>query len=267
MKKFNVIGLTIEIKSLIVTCRRKLQQSGLSPKFYRRKRWILSRTACLGSDSAELISSIKRLKYPRINFQKNRIDHLNFLLKGGKTRIANQFEIRDPGIFSLVKKQKKMNLKFHVQPLLVLIDTYSELTDQEFVTNDGRKFFANYSDVNEEKLSTKAIACLGRIDSRTIYSNYSEFCRAIQARWPETRIVFVTYPTTYESRSAYLQQSKSIDEALNSLVKNLSGITVIKVPDEIVNRDEKTDNFPYHFGVLTKSYVAEEIKSAIEEIA
>ena len=264
MKKFRTIKVIIQMKSCIVSYQRKLQQSGMSPKFYRRKSWILSRTACLGSDAAELIPDIKKLKYPRINFQKTRIDHLNFLLNGGKIRVANQYEINDASVFSLVQKQKSIKLKFHEEPLLILLDTYSELTDQEFVTNDGRKFFANYSDVNEKKISNKTIVCLGRIDSNTIYVNYFEFCKAIYTRWPDTKIVFIAYPTTYETRSVYLQQSKSIDEALSKLVDKLPRIKVIKIPNEIVSQDERVDDFPYHFGESTKSYVAREIKSVIE---
>ncbi len=86
------------------------------------------------------------------------------------------------------------------------------------------------------------------------------------ARWPKTKIVFVTYPTAFESRTTYLQQSYAIDEAIQLLVRDFSGIKIINIPDEAIYCDERTDNFPYHFGISAKAYVARELESWVETL-
>jgi hypothetical protein len=250
----------LKLQNTITSIRRRLQSSGVSINFYRTGgRWVLSRSACLGNDSLELILPIKRLIIPRINLQKNRVDHLNFQLDGGKTLGVRDGEILEKGIAKLVKKQEKLGLVKYAKPLFVFIDTYSELTDQKFLTIDGRVFFANYTDVNEQMINTSQISCKGRIQQGEIFENYMILCQKLRIRWPDVKIIFLAYPNYYESRSAFLDQSLAIEKALDHLATSLHDIKIIKVPYAIVEKEHQEDNFPYHFGNSAKEFIASEI--------
>jgi len=249
----------LRLKNTTFSFWRRLQYSGVSINYYRNGRWILSRSACLGNDSLELILPINRLLIPRINLQKNRVDHLNFQLNGGKTLGARDGEILEKGIFKIVKKQREIGLFKYAKPLFVFIDTYSELTDQKFMTSDGRIFFANYTDVNQEMINTTQISCKGRIPHGEIFDNYMNLCNKLRIRWPDVKIIFLTYPKFYESRSVYLDQSLAIEKALDVLATSLHDIKIINVPLVIVEKEMNKDNFPYHFGNLAKEFIANEI--------
>lgn len=253
-------------KNLVSRNLRKLQAHGISTKFYRTERWVLSRTACLGNDSLELVQPIKQLKIPRSNLQKNRVDHLNFQLKGGIAKTARSEEIVGEAIFKMVQKQGRIPNFKYARPLFILIDTFSELTDQKFTTHDGRVFYANYTDVNPRFIQNGEILASGRIASSEILGNYTEMCRRLDTIWPDVTIIFLAYPTYYESRSDLLAQSAAIRSAIYSVAEDRLKTKIIEVPVETVKQDIKTDDYPYHFGNKTKMHIAQEIITFVSKL-
>ena len=123
-------------------------------KFKKRtnKKWVFARVACLGNDIINLLD----IDYEIYNIQKGRIDFLlNSILKR-KSDINPNFRIlqfiKRDDIKHLVLNQYYLNFKGKNQPEFLIMDSYSELTDQKFISpsNNRNYFFANYSDIDSD---------------------------------------------------------------------------------------------------------------------
>ncbi len=113
-----------------------------------QKNVIISRTACLGNDSMA-IAGIS----PLINIQKGRIDLLTDKLKGNYVGPLSKdcSLIKREDLLELYLSQKIDFKKIVKNADKLIMDSYSELTDQVFLhkTMNNIRFNANYSDVDE----------------------------------------------------------------------------------------------------------------------
>jgi hypothetical protein len=157
--------------------------------FEGRKEYILSRTACLGTD----ILQILKPNYSIYNFQKNRIDLLNSQLTLKQSSILkfnfkHLHAIKEYSIKSMVLQQsnnKWMNWK---KPQFIIMDSFSELTDQKFIYKNKSSFFCNYNDVSKNLMNIGKVECIGLLDKNSILSEYFIFFQNINRIFPNIPI-------------------------------------------------------------------------------
>lgn len=219
--------------------------------------WILSRTACLGND-------LTQMAFPGalvVNRQKLRVDGLRELVSSTSTRYRNPLNLlsllANPTMWPLLEQQKRvLNVRKIPPPSLILIDSYSELTDQKFVeTKTGEVFFMNFSDVSKQALQELKVESLGLLGEIEIESLWRETLRILTDLWGTTPIVFVLYPTFRERRNFWLSRAAAIERSVRALAKEFDTVKIIKLEDAEVASAERgakgsnvmEDSFPYHY--------------------
>ena len=147
----------------------------------RNSDWIMGRVACMGSD----VLKISQNNTPIINIQKGRIDYLNRI---------NENRVRSNRVIPFIERDDIKNLIFQQQigygikmkdPLMLYIDSYSELTDQMFTNKQTkRSFYANYSDVSHSPEFKKRFDANGLLELDNLFDQYylyfSSFRKKIQ---------------------------------------------------------------------------------------
>ncbi|MGX9519197.1 hypothetical protein ACWX0P_10445 [Vibrio mediterranei] len=228
-----------------------------------RKKYVLSRTACLGND---IQSKVIANDVTRINFQKSRVD-----------RIIEEKKTYSP-IFSLknlVPRQDIRNI-IHLQaidffninkkPELVILDSYSELTDQKFIVGENKQYFySNYSDVNKNEI--RGISCCGLLDLINIEKHYEGLFRKIQEKYgSDTPIIFIHFSTALEDRQKFIERSNHIFNAIESIKNNKRyNLYNVYLEDNAI-KPNSNDSFNYHFSNETKESYSNVVREKLREI-
>jgi hypothetical protein len=230
----------------------------------KSENWVFSRTACLGNDSYSHLVQKEGRNTLRLNLQKNRIDSLNGSLKVRRIGLAGIRILDRKDLLDILWIQ---NLKFWRRlpaPNYILIDSYSELTDQQFVFGE-RRFFANYKDVRREYLQKRLILTLGLLNSNQIHLQYKLFLEEINRIWWKSQfnIYFIHFPSKFESRELFINRAIDIRIAIDELALIFPNLISIVIPEELVTQQVNArgvlDTFPYHFDAGVARYVAQEI--------
>ncbi len=206
-----------------------------------------ARVACLGKDVFQ--------NSALLNKQKLRLDVYLRQLKSGRAPIYNKISpyILRHDILPLIVQQcvEPWSIKLIKRSRFFVIDSYSELTDQEFRhRQDGWSFCANYSDINYDTDFNTHYECLGLLPNDRIQGNYAEFFKWLRSINPKISIVFINFPTNLDSREKFRERGEIIYHAIESL--KLENIYNLKVNESLVTSDA-SDKFPYHFSSFTKN--------------
>ena len=233
-----------------------------------RSRWILTRTACLGNDVTKLAFP----GTPRINWQKGRIDGLALLLRGQylspeKVPFRVKFLISQIDIWWLVSQQNKRLRKRTNPPSLIVLDSYSDLTDQLFsVSGTKSSFFANYSDVLPSAIEDETVVCHGLLPLGGIKSRYENFFDSVLEIWGPVRIALLTYPTTLEHRPKFIERALAIRQAFSELSDSRHNVHLVEVSDDFAlpKPDEVKSGliFPYHYHPVFYEKLANALREA-----
>lgn len=244
------------LAALLFYCIRKLELN--------RNQIVWSRTACLGNDSLALVKLNGVLQF---NIQKGRIDYLSELILTGKS-ITPQYENLDfvirNDIKTLILQQFFIQFKLPKRPFFLLMDSYSELTDQKFVSkkNSNSFFFANYKDLahsyNDE------IKCEGLLEmNEKLYNYYDIFFSEFRRIYPEIPIVFIHFPKKLDERPKFTQRSDFIENTVRKVSTKFDFFFIVEIPGYLVDFNPK-DKFPYHYSKSVYSYVADVINKLIK---
>lgn len=201
----------------------------------------------------------------RLNLQKNRIDSLNGSFSTKQIGLSGFRVFNRRDILEIIWIQSLKFWPLLPAPKYILMDSYSELTDQLFLF--GRKsFFANYGDLEKTLFSKKLIVSLGLLDTDNIKSQYNLFFENISKMWHENcqfNIYFIHFPHKFESRDFFIVRAKEIQRAIDELSLVYSNLVSIVIPEDLVNQKVNStgnyDSFPYHFDDKTAEYVVREI--------
>lgn len=231
---------------------------------YRFKgKWIFSRTACLGNDAFN-ISEFQNLN--RWNLQKGRVDVLINQIKKESLSL-------EPPSRNLFKHEENWKISSQLSsiewmdlapPNFVLMDSFSELTDQLFELGN-QKFLAHYGDINWSEEITKEVQCEGLIPNDQIKEKYIEFFEEIMKMWgAQINCYFIHFPTKFESREELTVRGQLIIEAMGGIESIYPNVKNIYVPNSIVSLHEneilKENPFPYHFSHSTIAYISKRIE-------
>ena len=221
-----------------------------------RRRWYLSRVACLGLDVLMLLD----LRLSKVNIQKGRVDVLMTFLEKPIFRPAAWLIapwLAQWAILSLIIQQQFFSLnRFSTSPEFVIMDSYAELTDQLFVARDtGRRFLANYSDIKQSSSFDAKFDCKGLLPIEQLETAYRSFFTMLITRWPEVPIYFLHFPIKLETREKFVVRYRNIRSVIESLTLDFPNLHSIAIDESEVSVNERDKvngrEFPYHYNLST----------------
>jgi hypothetical protein len=223
---------------------------------YEKK--ILQRGACLSNDALKILFPMLKIE----NFQKSRVDYLNLQLLNKKVK-PNFFDVKliKQNLYNLYIDQFSNFWNKIIKTDVFIIDSYSELTDQLFVSNlnVNKQFCANFTDV--DKNFHKKYHCKGILVENEIESSYELFFKNIRERNKKLKIIYIFFPIQYETRIKFINQNKNIENAIYKLSKKYN-LEIISIPDTFLNY-KREDDFPYHYNDIVYNYVSNKLKQHI----
>ena len=221
------------------------------------KKWVFSRTACLGNEIFEN-SGIEF----RWNIQKGRLDLLNRLLEEG-----SGFTELKPSIFSedamyrIVQQERELSWLRFPPPQFIVIDSFADLTDVRFVLEDSSDVYCHYSDLAE---SFRSIQADGLLELEPYEDLLVRFILNTQAKWGQLEVFYIHYPTHKEQRLEYLMRAERISMATKSVAERFSCFINLEIDVQLANHlDNVADPFPYHYSEGVKAHFREKIEDRI----
>jgi hypothetical protein len=215
--------------------------------------WI-GRAACLGAD----VFKLHVQDHPRalmLNQQKVRIDLLAQWLAGApRPRAAIVKEhLHRADVLPLIEQQEQLPwLSLSEKPAGILMDSFAELTDQQFVhRQEGWSFCCHYSDLVHSPAFESRFECRGLMPVEQFEPGYRAFFRWIERQWPGVPVVYLHFPTTLDSREVFRQRGRALVETLDLIAREMPFVRPVAIPDEQVTRHEGGDDFAYHYGAAT----------------
>lgn len=217
---------------------------------------IATRTACLGGWVTQAKLGMSPEYY---NQQKVRVDMFLDIINGAaqKPRFSKLEEIlvrKDMG--GVYHQSEKLEwLSLSRKPDYLIIDNYSELTDKKFIHKTEKWMFCGqFGDFNIEKLLYQ-FDCHDLLNTDQIFNKYRLFFEYIKNKW-DCPIIFIHFPTTFDTREEYIKQGIAITDAIAQLAP-IYGIQNIHADPEAI---EQKDSDIYHFTDKTVQNMAAKIK-------
>jgi hypothetical protein len=233
-------------------------------KFHKTK--ILGRVACLGSDIINNLGLQKGL----VNHQKSRVDFLIEFSRNPEIKpIAKEiYPFLGKKYISGTIKQQESDFFSYKKPDYIFMDSFSELTDQLFVDkSSGKYFLANYSDINHDQNFKNKFYNKGLIEIDELRMFYDAFFSKVSEIYPDTKVIFVHFPTIFDNRIKFKERGNNILEIINQLSSKFHFLYSVSVDDTFVfkSQDESDElkDFPYHYGVSTYEKFTEMVKDII----
>jgi hypothetical protein len=226
--------------------------------------WVMGRVACLGQDVYKLLN----LNLPIINYQKARIDYLNDVfsktIRNTQAIQAIPYIPRDD-IKGLVLQQEALRI-YNESPKALYMDSYSELTDQRFLSRKQKwSFYANYSDIAHSEEFKNKFESQGLLGINDILDQYRQFFSLFRLNYGSVPIIFIHFPIKLETREKFKLRAAEIKNAIDLLKNDFQPFYSFEVNDEIVDWPKtnltEIDFFPYHYNQDTYTYLANQIKS------
>ena len=232
--------------------------------FDRKKNWIMGRVACMGQDVLKLIE----VEASIINVQKGRIDYLNKVSKSSKpkTRISQVVSnIERSDIRSLVLQQQLLSGIKKKAPIALYMDSFSELTDQEFCHQKEKwSFYANYSDINHTPEFKKIFKSKGLLDVDSLFEEYYKFFSSFRKKHGSVPILFLHFPVKLDNREKFKTRYSKIKEAIDKAKIEFQPFYSFEVDENIVDWPEVRipgiEGFPYHYNKATYENFSEQIQ-------
>lgn len=234
----------------------------LAKKILKRllvKDWVMARVACMGKDAYFLTE----LPYQLVNIQKGRIDGILNYFNTGFHLKAIKYIIRDDIKELIFEQSLKYSFKRR-KPKFILIDSYSELTDQKFRTTKNKVFYSNYNDINHDSEFSKHYECYGLLDIKTAQLEYIRFIEHYSKKYSNLPIIYLNFPTSLDTREKFKKRGDELLRISLNLSHIFKNFHALCVPKEIVKHNEN-DTYPYHYNSEVYSWLAKEIKNIYDK--
>ena len=147
----------------------------------------------------------------------------------------------------------------------MMMDSYSELTDQLFVHRlQNWSFCSNYQNLNHSTNFTKEFECRGLIPINKLYAVYQRFFSAVASEIGSMPIIFLHFPSELDDREKFKDRHDAIKQAIDLVSKTYPNLHSIEADSGVVtwpeNAPEETKDFPYHYNQATYSNFAKKIR-------
>lgn len=223
-----------------------------SAQAFGRRQITLGRVACLGSDLYS-IRFQRKLGFRLINQQKVRADLWLLWLAGSarpRAELIKSHMLR-PDVYPLIENQAALPWLAENDFEFLLMDSFSELTDQKFThRKEGWSFCCHYSDINHSPEFDLDFECIGLLPVEKIEATYRQFFEWFEGRHPNKKVVFVLFPTALDERALYKERGAEIMRVMTKLQQEKQFIQNLIIDDALVDWNEN-DRFPYHFAKAT----------------
>ena len=213
--------------------------------------WVLGRHACLGFDVLRALGC----DLQNFNFQKGRVDtylnsDINQYRKINLGYVKGILARRD--ILDLIAQQKYLHCLPKHPPKFILLDSFTELTDQLFRNKKvGWKFCCNSEDLLHTKVLKSEFTAEGLLNKELIQNYYEQLINFFENKYPNVPIIFLHIPKKLESREYYIERNNIIRGAIKNLSLKNKKLFPIAINEKIVdwkmNPDGNPDYFPYHY--------------------
>tara|TARA_B110000879_G_C10997150_1_gene441597 strand:- start:62 stop:862 length:801 start_codon:yes stop_codon:yes gene_type:complete len=232
----------------------------------RNNDWIMGRIACMGMD----VFKILEIEAEIINMQKGRVDYLNNVIVNKKNKVAANkvipFINRNDIKYLIFQQQIGYGLK-KKPPLMLFMDSYSELTDQRFFNYEKEwSFYANYSDINHSLEFKSKFKAEGLLDQNSLINQYHQFFNYFRNNYGNVPIIFMHFSVKLDSREKFKIRHKKIKEAIEEIKSELQPFYSFTADEEIVDWPEERipglENFPYHYNTSTYKNLAKQVEQS-----
>ena len=226
--------------------------------------WVWSRVACLGIDVLRRTAPESNI----VNTQKGRADYLVDAYACRKrpctADVAKFFKRKD--VIGLVAQQEVFTWNWRTLPKAVVLDSFSELTDQQFGPKDKRtfSFYTNYSDLRHSPELAQKYSNFGLLECKLFESAYRELFLQLRRNAPRVPIVFLHFPKKLERREQFRLRHDYIRAAVARLSLEFHPFLDLSAPEDCVDapRGSDRDAFPYHYDDKTYDWYVAEIKKS-----
>ena len=256
MKNISIRKLEWRIRFVLSSIKRRILN--------RNNDWIMGRVACMGMDVLKILD----IKAEIINIQKGRVDYLNNAIVDKKNKVAANKAI------PFIKRNDIKYLIFQQQigygirkkpPLLLFMDSYSELTDQRFFNRENEwSIYANYSDINHSLEFKSKFKAEGLLDQNSLVDQYHKFFNSFRDKYGNVPIIFLHFSVKLDNREKFKLRHQNIKEAIEELKSEFMPFYSFEADDKIVDWPEERisglENFPYHYNSSTYKNIAQQIE-------
>jgi hypothetical protein len=208
-------------------------------------------------------------KTPRLNIQKGRADLLLLKKREPKRYPFSYLQLLNrKDIWPLIVEQETQWWQAAVAPRFILMDSFSELTDQLFMGHVSQSCFcANYHDLNSEISRSLDVLSSGLLPTSVLRNSYVELFTEFHELWPTTRIYFLNFPSHLETRELFLNRAERIREVIATIA--LSDSLLVPIEFTITNSPEGSaptseDWMPYHYEEDNYFEMAVQFRSVVE---
>jgi len=228
------------------------------------KSWVFTRTACLGND---VFDNLFDGRITRLNLQKGRLDFLIDTLgykklKSPRVKVVKLFDRRD--VVGMVWAQSSSYWTSLKPPSFILMDSFSDLTDREFIFRKGGARFACHSkDLKNLSQIGEYVYRSDLLPIESLEANYSILFNKFDDTWGDLPIIFIHFPTLFEDRKLYQERAREIRRAIENISMVNPNVYSISAPESVVFRAEENDlsliGFPYHYRNDTKRFFSDKV--------
>lgn len=255
--KYLLLAISIFMPNM--TLREKVVRT-IKEKYSKK---ILCRTACLGNFA---LANIDWGGYLICNHQKNRVDYC-LEIDGDKKKRINissvlNYTPREHQHLLSVYVQERNNIFKYTNVKAIIMDSFSELTDQMFKSKYNNSLFCtHYANVLHNTEFNNEYECLGLLPSETLEKYYSKFFCKLRNKYKNIPIIFINFPAKYDDRQKFKERAINIKNVINRLSRKYK----IKVltPDYVERNIE--DNAVYHFSKESYLKLSKEIMSYLKQ--
>lgn len=228
------------------------------------KSWVFTRTACLGNDVFDYLFDGR---ITRLNLQKGRLDFLidtlgHKKLKSPSVKVVKLFDRRD--VVGMVWAQLSSYWTSLKPPSFILMDSFSDLTDREYIFRKGGARFACHSkDLKNLTQIDEYVHRSELLPIKSFEANYSILFKKFYDTWGDIPIIFIHFPSLFEVRKLYQDRAREIRKAIENISMVNPNVYSITAPESVVFRAEESDlsliGFPYHFRDDTKRFFSDKV--------
>jgi len=164
-------------------------------------------------------------------------------------------------IFDLIVQQKEIDwLKVGQTEDIILMDSFSELTDQRFThREEGWSFCCNYTDIDHNTSFSEIFETNGLLSESEISSQYDLFFQWIKENYPQKQVIYMHFPASLDTRVKFVERAASILNTMLNIEKRFNNVVNIYVSDDLVFHHDN-DDFPYHYSKNTQAAFLNEWK-------
>jgi hypothetical protein len=141
---------------------------------------------------------------------------------------------------------------------MLVLDSFCELTMQAFSSPKGGRFCSLWRWINHDGDFDSVYKSEGLLDLEKLEDLYDQFFGECVKTYGKVPIVFVHFPSTFETREHYKARASKIVEVIHRL--SLKYETLIPIEMDYARKGDE-DDYPYHFSDDTFGVLASKLAS------